>query len=72
LEKAFHRSLRMSRLTQRGVGGSDNMEAEEKPYTDASMASNTGSMTIEWDDSSPRLAAEGMLRIVLPSSKHPR
>jgi hypothetical protein len=34
---ASQRYLRMSRLTQEGVVGSDNIEEEQAPYHDASM-----------------------------------
>ena len=37
VEGAFQESLRMSRLTQRGAGYSDNNEADETPSFDASM-----------------------------------
>jgi hypothetical protein len=36
--KGFQEYLRMSQLTQRKAGRSDNNEAGETPYFDASMA----------------------------------
>jgi hypothetical protein len=38
LEKAFQEYLRMSRLTRRKAGRSDNNEVEKAPWFEASMA----------------------------------